>query len=65
MSLYYLNLKDFQHTKDKCSATFCNFEVMNGRCHFVYTIPSPIKALYSSIIIRKFPRRDYQLLICF
>lgn len=59
MSLYYLNLKEFQHTKDKYSSTLYDFKVIKGRCHFVYIIPSPIKALCSKIITRKFPRLDY------
>ena len=63
MSLYYLNLKEFQHTKDKHNSTLYDFKVIEGRCHFVYIIPSPIKTMYSRIIIRKFSRLDYQLLV--
>lgn len=61
MSLYYLNLKDFQYTNDKHNSTFCNFNVTEGRCYFVYTISSPITALYSRAIIRKFRRLDYSV----
>lgn len=65
MSLYYLNLKNFQYTKDKHNSTLYDFKVIEGRCHFVYIIPSPIKALCSEIIIRKFPRRGYSILVNF
>lgn len=65
MSLYYLNLKNFLYVKDNHSDTLCDFKVIEGRCHFMYTISTPIRALCSEIIIKKFPRLDYSILVNF